>query len=313
MPALMTHDFFGKDVLAANPDIIGASLNEKHAFLLGNQGPDPLFYVVATRSARAFSKFGSAMHHDNTTGLMLALKESLCVLDEEELPIGRAYAAGFLCHYALDRAMHPLVYSQQFALCDAGIEGLSRADENEVHGEIEREFDEMVLHAKTAQTIMTYKPYEQILHASDVVLDVIGKMYAFIGMRAFRVFPPITLYKSAIKAWRRVQKMFYVPNAASLDAVARAETSLLRRNHSFFKSMAHRVSAKSTSDFENGERAAWQNPFTHTWSTASFWDIFASAQREAPQLIGAFFAEDFGEEAAARLTRGLDFSGEPAA
>ena len=46
MPAILTHDFFGQDVYAAHSHVIGKSIDEKDAFLLGNQGPDPLFYLV---------------------------------------------------------------------------------------------------------------------------------------------------------------------------------------------------------------------------------------------------------------------------
>ena len=110
MPAILTHDFFGQDIYAAHSHVIGKSIDEKDAFLLGNQGPDPLFYLVLSPSMKQFFGLGSAMHHDAPSKLIAALKESLQVLEEHELPVGRAYALGFLCHYSLDRAMHPLVY-----------------------------------------------------------------------------------------------------------------------------------------------------------------------------------------------------------
>ena len=47
------------------------------------------------------------------------------------------YLLGFLCHYLLDSTVHPLVYANQYALCDAGIDGLSREDGSEVHAVIE--------------------------------------------------------------------------------------------------------------------------------------------------------------------------------
>ena len=120
MPAILTHDFFGQDVYAAHSHVIGKSIDEKDAFLLGNQGPDPLFYLVLSPSMKQFFGLGSAMHHDAPSKLIAALKESLQVLEEHELPVGRAYALGFLCHYALDSTMHPLVYCHERALCDAG-------------------------------------------------------------------------------------------------------------------------------------------------------------------------------------------------
>ena len=46
MPAIITHDLFGKDVYGKTFDTIGGSRDAAEAFLLGNQGPDPLFFVA---------------------------------------------------------------------------------------------------------------------------------------------------------------------------------------------------------------------------------------------------------------------------
>ena len=48
MPAIITHDFFGRDVYDALFQTIGGSRDEADAFLLGNQGPDPLFYAAVS-------------------------------------------------------------------------------------------------------------------------------------------------------------------------------------------------------------------------------------------------------------------------
>ena len=67
MPAILTHDFFGRDFYAANNALIGESPDARDAFLLGNQGPDPLFYLVAAPDMKAFTSLGSNMHHDRPT------------------------------------------------------------------------------------------------------------------------------------------------------------------------------------------------------------------------------------------------------
>ena len=166
MPAIITHDFFGRDVYDCLFQTIGGSRDEADAFLLGNQGPDPLFYAVASLRITQYHKLGNTMHSSKPAELLAAFKESLDVLDEEEQAVGRAYALGFLCHYALDSTMHPLVYCNEYALCDAGEPGLTRDDGSEVHGVIESEFDEMVLFVKRGDTIATFNPSREILHAA---------------------------------------------------------------------------------------------------------------------------------------------------
>ena len=56
MPALITHDFFGRDVYDRLYTFIGGSRDEADAFLLGNQGPDPLFYLVLSPQLRAHNR-----------------------------------------------------------------------------------------------------------------------------------------------------------------------------------------------------------------------------------------------------------------
>ncbi len=65
MPAILTHDFFGKDAFEIAAGKLGfATLEEQEAFLLGNQGPDPLFFLQADpllhRSWPAHRRLGHA-------------------------------------------------------------------------------------------------------------------------------------------------------------------------------------------------------------------------------------------------------------
>ena len=260
---------------------------------------------------KQFFGLGSAMHHNAPSKLIAALKESLQVLEEHELPVGRAYALGFLCHYSLNRAMHPLVYCQQYAICDAGIDGLNRSQENEVHAEIEREYDEMVLFSKLGRTIRSYRPFEEALHASEHTLQTIGKMYAFVAMKAYRTFPPVDLFVSAVHDFRRMQRLFYSPNGTMQSALNVIETRVLNRQFSFYKSMSHRDNATRVSDFDNRMRHPWENPYTHEVSTQSFWDIFDGTKAIAFSAIEAFDKDDFDETAARALTGSLNFSGQP--
>ena len=114
MPALITHDFFGRDVYDRLYTFIGGSRDEADAFLLGNQGPDPLFYLVLSPQLRAHNRLGSTMHNKKPSELLTALKNSLGILNSAEREVGRAYALGFLCHYTLDSTMHPFVYFHEY-------------------------------------------------------------------------------------------------------------------------------------------------------------------------------------------------------
>ncbi len=57
MPALLSHHLFGKTVVSKMGGGAFPTINERAAFLLGNQGPDPLFYALLTPAMREVKRF----------------------------------------------------------------------------------------------------------------------------------------------------------------------------------------------------------------------------------------------------------------
>ena len=309
MPALITHDFFGQDVYDRLFRDIGGTRDEAEAFLLGNQGPDPLFYAVADPRLHEHNRLGNVMHSEKPSELIKAFKDSLGILDDDELPVGRAYAFGFLCHYTLDSTLHPLVFFHEYRLTDAGEPGLSRDDAHEVHAVIETELDELVLTAKRGETVATYHPATSVLRGRDSMLDTVGRLYAGAVDDAFGLTMPKTMFKSAVRAERAAQRALYSPTGAKRAVLSAAER--LVRPHAMTGAMSHRAAERATSAFANGERAPWRHPATEAVSRASFWDLYDQARAGALDAIKAMDADDFDLAASHRLTADVNFYGEP--
>lgn len=309
MPALITHDTFGQDIYDQLSGTIGARRDETEAFLLGNQGPDPLFYSLLVPRLRAFNRLGSIMHNEKPNELLSALKASLAILDENERRVGRAYALGFLCHYTLDSAMHPLVFFNEYRLCDAGEPGLSRENGSEVHAVIESEFDEMVLFTRRGETVATFDPSRSILRADDFVLATVSKMYAYLALTVYGLIIPPAMFSSSVKSFRVVQRLFHSPTGTKRAILGRIEE--LVRPYSFYRSMSHRPREISESEFDNRGHALWENPFTEENETRSFWDIYNDAVNRAVGNIDTFLTDGFDAQMAHEITEDLDFSGKP--
>jgi hypothetical protein len=164
MPAILTHDFFGKSVFDDVSKLLGfATEDERCAFLLGNQGPDPLFYLCIDPLMHKWEPLGNAMHSARPSRLLVAMHEAAERLEGADRMAARAYVAGFACHYLLDRSVHPLVYHWQYGLTKAGVAGLGPESEQVVHAEVERDLDEAVLWGAEHKTIREYRPYEEVL------------------------------------------------------------------------------------------------------------------------------------------------------
>ena len=223
MPAIITHDLFGKDVYGETFDTIGGSRDAAEAFLLGNQGPDPLFFVAPDPRYRRAGKLASTLHRARPAEFLVALKSAVRELPAQERSVGRAYALGYVCHYLLDSTVHPLVISQVNALCAAGVEGLAAEDAHEVHAVIETELDELVLTAKRGETVATYHPATSVLRGRDSMLDTVGRLYATAIDDAFGLTMPKGMFKSAVRAERAAQRALYSPTGAKRAVLSAAE------------------------------------------------------------------------------------------
>ena len=110
MPAILTHDFFARDVAdRAKAELPLATLDEREAFLLGSQGPDPLFYITIYPLMAKWAKVGYLMHDERPARLLAAMREAVDRLSKREKDVGAAYLAGFSCHWLLDLTVHPFV------------------------------------------------------------------------------------------------------------------------------------------------------------------------------------------------------------
>ena len=308
MPALITHDMFGHDIHEKIAETIGSGREEVLAFLLGNQGPDPLFYAIASPRLRGLAALGHRMHAENPEALIAAFRQAASLLSVTEVITGRAYVLGFLCHYALDSVLHPLVYAQLYELCDAGIEGLSRDDAGEVHAVIESELDELVLSVRRRTTIAAFHPAKQILLATPRVERIVSHLYANATRLAYGIKIPLDGYAQTLHLYRRALKLLYSPRNIKRTVVVAVEERF--RPYSFYRAMSMRNLHLEESDFDNHEHRPWENPFTHEVSTDSFWDLYDKAQKLAIAGIELIDVAEFEREILISLTGNRNFSGE---
>lgn len=312
MPAILTHDLFGQGVLEDVTSLLKVrSAAERDAFLLGNQGPDPLFYLVVDPLMHKWSPLGNALHDTSGATVLLALREAALRLEGRERSVARAYVAGFACHWLLDSTVHPFVYWWQNGLCSAGVPGLDESAAPRVHAEIERDLDEMVLFATTGRTVGRWRPHEHALAASRSTLAAIDKLYFYATLWIFeRAIDPRT-FSVSVREFRLVQRLFDSPSGKKRAVLGTVESLVTRSPFSLVRSMAHRPRACDTSDFDNRDHGAWENPFTHEASTASFWDLYDAARARVLPVLDELLAPEFDLEAARALTADLNFEGAP--
>jgi len=126
MPNYYAHYRFGQQVLSALPALLRELLRrEEPAFEVGLYGPDPLFFARPSPAANP-RRTAMDMHACSALEPSRRLLEAV----RADAPFARGYAAGFLCHLALDSRCHAYIAAHQHrpGLSHAGMEAeLDRA------------------------------------------------------------------------------------------------------------------------------------------------------------------------------------------
>jgi hypothetical protein len=137
MPAATTHVEFARDFLRIHPEI-AETIRNHHMFWLGAQGPDLLFFSRASILPGSLHKYGNLMHEKKVWEVMDFFDRYS--RGDQDL---RDYLKGYLCHYALDSRVHPLVYG-----CAHYEHETKGTNEGAAHIRMEAEIDVWLLHQR---------------------------------------------------------------------------------------------------------------------------------------------------------------------
>lgn len=303
MPALITHHLFGEEAVQRIPHEITADSLEYTAFILGNQGPDPLFFRFRGLGAPIAHELGQRMHASRMSAAFGALRDGVSRLPRADAGIGRAFALGLLAHYALDRTAHPFVYQQQWGIMDAD---RSLADcGSEVHAVIETDIDLYMLQTKrNGATVEDCPPAAEIV-TSERVNRVAGALMSYVASFAFGIEMSGREYGGAVADMQLVYQLIEPAGAPVSAGVSGIEG--LVRGKSMTGALAHPVTQDLPAGAVNLARKPWHDPFTGEQHTDDFAQTFGRALDYYADAAHRFIA---GEDMA-RVTSHVNYSGRP--
>ncbi|MBR3290426.1 MAG: hypothetical protein IKI63_06605, partial [Clostridia bacterium] len=212
-----------------------------------------------------------------------------------------ALTAGLLCHYALDRSVHPFVLYWQERL-QAEEPGYARRH-NFYHYRIESALDVLSLHRETGRFVKEFT-LTSVLPRHREAEAPFGAFYAFLFARMFGVSVSEASASLAIRDMRQALWWMNDPRGCKQRYVLRPAETVLGLGHVATSLM--RTSDRLDRDYGNEAHRPWCNPFTGAGeSTASYADLFDRAVREAAELIEAYLTDP---DTAARLTGDRGFA-----
>ena len=310
MPGIFTHYAFALDVEKRVDDLAGCTPDERDAFRLGSQGPDPLFFAAAGFANPAFLTLGTKMHKEQTDRLLKAVSHAWRIIAKRDQGIARSYSLGFMCHYLLDSSVHPLVYAQQYAYCDAQVAGLDAKCSKEVHATIEMEFDEVMItriwDAKKARDIAG-----ECLKASGRVLDVVSRLYAIACATTYNLAVPREHFTKSVKGYRVAER--FIDKAKQNGTLPQHLPFDAAHFFPWMRALGHSFAGLEQSDFFNEEHWEFEHPFCEGVVNASFDELFEGALTRACKVLPVYLDADLDDKAIHELTGGLNFDGAPSA
>jgi len=287
MPGIVAHHVFGRDVYGKLSPLIGGEKAHREAFLLGNLGPDPFFYLRATPLPPEVKRIGVTMHREKTVGLLDALHERMVALGGHE-GVKRAYALGFLCHYLLDSTVHPLVYAQEFAICSKPLGELpDKWAHRVVHATIETVIDERLLTTRLGTTAAQTPPHETMLKCPLGALNDISRGYGQVLSRVYDAKVPPTAFVTAISLNRAGQVALDTRSAG-----VRRVIDILKSNSAataYVDALSIRPDRLLATKFGNDDHVPWPDPYcAGRVIDSSFDELFARALDRALDVLPVY-------------------------
>lgn len=273
MPALITHHLFGEESIDRLPQGVITSDEERIAFILGNQGPDPFFFHMLTPRISDCMSLAQVMHRSRMSRQFSCLRDGVSHLQPRDANLGRAFALGLLSHYVLDRNAHPFVYEQQFGIVDSAPE--LEASGSQVHAVLESDLDVLMLQLKRdGATVEDYPPAGEIV-TTDRINRVAGVLMSYIAGRVYGIDIPAGEYAGAVSDMQMLYRTIEPAGSVKTRAIALVEG--LVHDYSLLDGLAHRVTTELPERTGNLGYLTWKNPFTDEVSNESFPEVFDRA------------------------------------
>lgn len=251
MPALITHHLFGEESIDRLPQGVITSDEERIAFILGNQGPDPFFFHMLTPRISDCMSLAQVMHRSRMSRQFSCLRDGVSHLQPRDANLGRAFALGLLSHYVLDRNAHPFVYEQQFGIVESDPE--LEASGSQVHAVLESDLDVLMLQLKRdGATVEDYPPAGEIV-TTDRINRVAGVLMSYVAGRVYGIDIPAGEYGGAVADMQLLYRTIEPAGSAKTRAIALLEG--LVHDYSLLDGLAHRVTTELPE--RTGNLATW--------------------------------------------------------
>lgn len=276
MPSIVTHYFFGQEMLKRLQNADQWDHQCREAFLFGNQGPDPLFFSFTSKHSKHIRTMGFKIHDQHCTPALKTLlrrpQDNSC-----SSQLRRAYQMGLLCHYTLDSNAHPYVHFFEKVLLESGIvpEGYRFP-----HAMLETNIDVVLMHQQ-GKTVSEFS-VPALLHKDRRVDFAVAHLYSEFARRFYHWEIPVLEFTETFENMRFLERLL-----RSRRGIKRALVSQIDRlalGDSFYAAMSHANDQSVLFDYANLQHHQWTDKHG-IQVNHSFFELFQYALSEAQEKI----------------------------
>ena len=299
MPAMITHYLLGRRMLPLSGL---PAIKRQDAFLLGNQGPDLLYFFRAYPwlIGKAGLPLGNALHKVQPSVLMNLIREVEAETTDEEKAIVHSYVQGFLCHYTADRMIHPFVSYWQEQLKE--LRPAYATDDNPYHYYIESALDTLFLHYENGEYVTAF-PLTKVLPKKDKMLEkAIAGFYHRLLHKALGQTVSERLLRRLVSDMR--QSMRFMTDSTELKGKLIRFYERLCKKGAWYSSLL-RTKEVEDLDYPNLKHRLWLKGDDNL-SKQDFYELCDEVVEAASKCLVAY---ENGEDGLA-LTGDVDFAGQ---
>lgn len=274
-------------------------------YFLGAQGPDPLFfYDFFTRKSNSSIKgLGEIMHRQETGAFLLkGFKRLQNVSYDKSWTNLAVYLCGFICHFTLDRMVHPYVYWAT----EKWIWGVDGTPKKTTHQQLEMAFD--VIYWKKIKNRPAHKEKTRLLVDIGKVWPVGVESYLRDSLlEVYRIEIPKNELNKILKYFYRGHDLLYDPRCW--------KNALISWMESFTggginpPKTPYPDFSDNTIDWTNRKKRTWVNPFVQEQeNNASVDEIIEAAIYTSAVHINTIFARIYNGESIENLFPNLSYN-----
>lgn len=199
MPSCVVHNYFAKKVLEGlNPEIKEIISKHEQPYLVGSQGPDLMFYLRYEK--KPLNELGMIQHQSfNAYEVFKASGGYARGLEDDTVS---AFLFGQLCHYAIDKNIHPYVYHREKDLPGYYTKGARKY----IHVVFESALDYICIRDFIKGNTRTFKAYRN-LDISPEARKEIAKYYSEILAPLFNMKMSVEQGEKMIRLMRKFMKI----------------------------------------------------------------------------------------------------------